>query len=141
MRLTAHSRNNLQLEINARDIHHWIADEPVADGGDEAGPNPYDLLLGSLAACTIITLQMYAKRKGWPLEKAEVGLDYRKIDAAACEDCTSPPGSKVDLIEMSLTLHGPLDDDQRARLYEIAKRCPVHRTLLSETKIRLVHHD
>jgi putative redox protein len=113
-----------------------MADEPIGAGGEDAGPNPYDLLLASLAACTAITLQMYAERKGWPLESVEAELSTEKIYARDCEDCESDPDARIDLIDRKLTFVGDLDESQRMRLAAIADRCPVHRTLTSETKIR-----
>ncbi len=128
------SRNNLQVELTAG-RHRWLADEP--DGlGDDTGPNPYQLLLGALGACTAMTVQMYARRKGWPLEAVEVELDTHKIHARDCEDCESDPDTRVNIVALELTLRGDLTPEQLQRLEEIAGRCPVHRTLTTETKIR-----
>ena len=135
MTVYAESLANLQVQIRAGS-HDWIADEPLGQGGTDAGPGPFDLLLGSLVACTSITLHMYAQRKEWPLEKVELRVDMRNVKASECEDCDSPPNARVNIIELKVTLHGDLDEAQRARLHEIAQRCPVHRTLLSEIKIR-----
>ena len=115
--------------------HAWIADEPTSVGGDDGGPTPYDMLLASLGACTTMTLQMYARRKGWPLARAAVSLEHSRIHAKDCEDCESDEG-QVDVIDRTLSLEGELDDAQRARLAEIADRCPVHKTLSSETRIK-----
>ncbi len=111
-----------------------IADEPVAVGGTNAGPTPYDYLLAGLGACTAMTLRMYADRKGWPLEAVEVRLNHEKIHAKDCQDCEQKTG-RIDQIERELVLTGPLDDAQRQRMKEIANRCPVHRTLEGEVKI------
>ena len=111
-----------------------IADEPVAVGGTNAGPTPYDYLVAGLGACTAMTLRMYADRKGWPLEAVEVRLNHQKIHAKDCEDCEQKVG-KIDQIERELVLSGPLDEAQRQRIKEIANRCPVHRTLEGEVKI------
>lgn len=117
------------------DGHEMTADEPAALGGNDLGPDPYGFLLAALGACTSMTLRMYAKQKGWPLEHVSVRLSHRKIHAADCADCETKAG-KVDEIEREITLSGPLDDEQRARLLEIADKCPVHRTLHSEIKVR-----
>ena len=114
--------------------HALLADEPARLGGNNSGPTPYDLLLSGLGACTTMTLRMYADRKGWPLERASVSLRHNKIHAEDCADCETKSG-KLDHIDREITLEGPLDEEQRARLLEIADKCPVHRTLHSEVKI------
>ncbi len=114
--------------------HRLLADEPPSVGGTNTGPTPYGYLLAGLGACTSMTMRMYANRKKWPLEQASVTLKHDKIHAADCEDCETREG-KVDLIEREIELTGPLDEAQRAKLIEIADKCPVHRTLHSEVKI------
>ncbi len=111
-----------------------VADEPVSMGGSNAGPNPYDFLVAALAACTAMTLRMYADHKKWPLEAVEVRLTHQKVHAKDCEHCEQKDG-KIDVIERELTLFGPLDEAQRQRIKEIADRCPVHRTLESKVEI------
>ena len=125
--------------ISARG-HRLRADEPVAVGGTDSGPGPYDLLLAGLGACTAMTLRMYAERKKWPLENAQVTLRHGKVHAADCADCESKAGM-LDRIERVIRLDGPLDPDQRARLMEIADKCPVHRTLTSEIRIETRAED
>jgi len=115
--------------------HRLVADEPPdVPGGTDTGPTPYDLLLGGLGACTSMTLRMYADRKKWPLTGVETRLRHSRIHAKDCEECESTSG-RIDRIERTITLEGDLDDEQRARLLEIADRCPVHRTLGNEIVI------
>jgi putative redox protein len=122
----------------AQDIHagrHRLrADEPVAIGGADTGPTPYDLLLASLGACTAMTVRLYANEKKLPLERVSVALKHDRIHAADCAACETLEG-RIDHIERVLTLAGPLDDAQRAKLLEIADKCPVHRTLHSEVQV------
>jgi uncharacterized OsmC-like protein len=115
--------------------HHLIADEPVDVGGLDTGPSPYDLLLASLGACTTMTLRMYADRKGLALSGVSVRLQHSKIHASDCASCETSEG-RIDRIDKVITLEGDLDDVQRARLLEIADKCPVHRTLHSEVQVR-----
>ena len=114
--------------------HHLVSDEPLDLGGTDAGPTPYDLLAAALGSCTAITLQMYAQHKGWPLLGVEVRLTHGKIHARDCADCETKEG-RIDRIERQILLQGALDEAQRARLLQIADRCPVHRTLTSEIQI------
>jgi putative redox protein len=114
--------------------HVLLADEPVASGGNDTGPNPYDYLLTALGTCTAMTLRMYARLKKWPLHKVRVRLTHDKMYAADCASCETKEG-KIDRIERLIEVEGPLTDQQRQRLLEIADRCPVHRTLISEILI------
>jgi len=116
--------------------HRFLADEPVSVGGGNAGPTPYDLLAAALGACVSMTVRMYAARKSWPLERISVDVSHAKVHAADCADCETREG-KVDELRVSLVLDGPLDLEQRARLFDIANKCPVHRTLHSEVKTRI----
>jgi uncharacterized OsmC-like protein/alpha/beta superfamily hydrolase len=115
--------------------HVIRADEPVAAGGLDTGPGPYDLLCASLGACTSMTLRAYADFKGIPLERVSVELEHGKIYAADCAECETREG-RVDRIDRQITLEGELDAQQRAKLLEIADKCPVHRTLHSEVLIK-----
>ena len=122
-----------QTQIIAND-HHLIADEPIAAGGANTGPTPYEFLVAGLGACTSMTIRMYADRKNWPVEGVVVRLKHRKVHREDCQDC-EVKNRKLDLIEREVELLGPLDKQQRDRLWEIADRCPVHRTLRSKTLI------
>jgi len=114
--------------------HRLRSDEPVAAGGTDTGPTPYQLLLAALGACISMTVSLYAKRKGWPLEAVEVSLRHDKIHASDCADCETREG-RIDRVIEDVRLVGALDGEQRARLLEIAGRCPVSRTLQSEIHI------
>lgn len=115
--------------------HPLRADEPVAAGGADTGPTPYDFLLAALGACTSMTVALYARRKSWPLEAVTVRLRHSKIHAADCADCETKEGM-LDHIDSDLEFAGRLTQEQRSKLLEIAEKCPVHRTLVSEIDIR-----
>jgi putative redox protein len=115
--------------------HRFLADEPVADGGTDTGPGPYDLILGALGACTSMTIALYARRKRWSLDEVVVRLRHSRVHAEDCADCETKEGM-LTVIECEISLSGKLSQDQRSQLMNIAERCPVHRTLTSEIKIR-----
>ena len=135
--ITVRSHGKYRQEIVADDHTFW-ADEPASIGGQDTAANPYALLLGSLGACTSITLEMYARRKKWPLEGIEVELSHRKDYAQDCERCDENE-ARIDVVDIKLKLFGPLDDDQHARLQDIAHRCPVSQTL--SKGMQIVHHE
>ncbi|WP_291686230.1 bifunctional alpha/beta hydrolase/OsmC family protein [Bradyrhizobium sp.] len=114
--------------------HRMLADEPVAAGGEDTGPGPYDLVLAGLGACTSMTMRLYADRKSLPLERTTVTLKHNKIHAQDCAECETREGM-LDQIERVIAMEGNLDAGQRKRLMEIAEKCPVHRTLTSEIHI------
>jgi putative redox protein len=115
--------------------HRYLADEPTSVGGNGSGPSPYEYLLAGLGACTSMTIRLYADQKKLPLTRVAVRLTHDKIHATDCENCETKEG-KIDRIEREITLEGDLSAEQRARLLEIADKCPVHRTLHSEIDIR-----
>ena len=114
--------------------HRLVADEPVAAGGKDTGPGPYDFLLAGLGACTSMTMRLYADRKSLPLERTTVTLRHSKIHAQDCAECETKEGM-LDQIERVIAMEGALDAEQRKKLMEIADKCPVHRTLTSEIRI------
>jgi len=115
--------------------HALTADEPVAAGGKDGGPNPYELLLMSLGACTSMTLRLYATRKALPLEHVVVRLRHSKVHAEDCANCETK-AAMIDRIDRAIELVGALDEAQRTRLLQIAEMCPVHRTLSAKIDIR-----
>jgi uncharacterized OsmC-like protein len=127
------SADGFAQEIHAG-RHRIRADEPASAGGTDTGLSPYDLLLAALGACTSMTVGMYARRKAWPLEEVTVHLRHSKIYATDCAECETKEGM-LDRIERDIHFTGPLTDEQRAKLLEIANKCPVHRTLTSEIDI------
>jgi putative redox protein len=124
------------LQEVASGQHHLRADEPTNYGGSNAAPGPYDYLLIGLGACTSMTVGLYARRKQIPLENVTVSLRHSRIHAEDCAECETKQGM-LDRIEMDVELSGSLTPEQRAKLMEIAAKCPVHRTLKSEIDIRL----
>ena len=114
--------------------HRMLADEPVAAGGEDSGPGPYDFVLAGLGACTSMTMRLYADRKSLPLERVTVTLKHSKIHAEDCAECETKAGM-LDQIERVIAMEGNLDTEQRKKLMEIADKCPVHRTLTSEVHI------
>jgi len=127
-------RGKFQQEIMLG-AHRLLADEPVKDGGLDSGPGPYDLLLAALGACTSMTVRLYADLKQIPLLRTQVRLRHQKIYAKDCAECETKEG-KIDHIDRAITFEGELSAEQRAKLLEIADKCPVHRTLKSEVDIK-----
>ena len=115
--------------------HRLRADEPVSAGGTDSGPTPYDLLLAALGSCTSMTVLLYARRKQLPLESVTVELRHAKVHATDCAECETRDG-KLDRIDCTVRVIGPLSTEQQAKLLEIAMKCPVHRTLRSEIDIQ-----
>src|SRR5215210_6591886 len=111
--------------------HRLVADEPADMGGTDEGPTPYDLLLASLGTCTSMTVALYARRKSWPLEGVTARLRHSRIHAIDCAECETKEG-RIDRIELNVEFAGQLSEEQQLKLLEIAKKCPVHRTLTSE---------
>ena len=114
--------------------HYMLADEPEEFGGNDFGPSPYEFVSAGLSACTAMTIQMYVKRKAWDLQNVEVHTSYSKSHAEDCQDCESP-GAMIDTFHRELKLTGNIDERQTQRILEIANKCPVHKTLYSETQV------
>ena len=129
------SLSNLKNEVRYGVDHKLVTDEPIEAGGEDAGPDPYTLLLAALGSCISMTVTLYAKRKDWPLERVIVRLRQRRIHAVDCQECTQASEGYVHRIERSVTFEGDLSEEQRVRLQEIAHKCPVHKTLTSEIVI------
>jgi uncharacterized OsmC-like protein len=122
-----------QTRIDTGDLA-LIGDEPVEAGGDGLGPNPYELLLAALGQCTVLTIVLYARRKGWPVNGVSVRASHERVVVAEEIEGESIR-KKVERIVQEIALQGNLDEDQRARLIEIAGKCPVHRTLAGDLEI------
>ncbi len=122
---------NLRNEVRYGDNHTLITDEPVEAGGEDAGPDPYTLLLAALGSCISMTATLYARRKAWPLERVVVELRQGRIHARDCMECVDSVEGFVHRIQRKVTFEGNLSEEQLARLQEIAHKCPVHKTLTS----------
>jgi putative redox protein len=120
-----------QIDVRGRTL---VADEPADLGGQDEGPSPYELLLGALGACTAMTVSLYAQRKGWPLQGVTIELESDRVHARDCAECETQEGY-LDRIQLRIAVDGPLHEDQRLRLEEIARRCPLRKTLTSEVQI------
>jgi len=123
------SQSNLRNEVRYGAGHAFITDEPVVAGGEDAGPDPYTLLLAALGSCISMTVTLYARRKEWPLEQVTVRLRQNRIHSKDCTVCEKTTEDYVHYIERAVSFTGALSDEQRARLQEIAHKCPVHKTL------------
>jgi putative redox protein len=122
-----------RADVTAR-AHNFVIDEPTALGGTDAGPTPYEYLLGALSGCTAMTLRLYANRKGWPLESVEVKMRTSRSHEVDCENCEKTAVG-ITRIERTVDMQGPLTDEQKQRLLEIADRCPVKQTLERGIKV------
>jgi len=110
--------------------HNWLSDEPLGAGGTDTGPNPYELLLGSLAACTCVTISWYCRHKGLPIESVRTTYEFSRIHADDCVDCDIPDNSLIEKIVSNVQIKGNFNEAQQKRLAQIAERCPVHKTLV-----------
>lgn len=134
------SKKNLQNEVSYGMGHTFTTDEPASAGGEDAGPDPYTLLLAALGSCISMTVRLYAQRKQWPVETINVRLRQNRMHAKDCEVCNDQEGF-IHRIERSVSVTGNLSAEQHARLQEIAHKCPVHKTLNSEIVITEIVDD
>src|SRR5258708_14677024 len=118
--------------------HHLVADEPVAAGGTDRGPGPYDLLMAALGSCMSMTIALYARTKKGPLEIVVVRLTHSRVYAKDCPDCVVRDDTLLHQIDTAVQLSGGLTAEQEQKLMEVAHKCPVHRTLKSQIDIRAV---
>jgi putative redox protein len=128
------SLSNLRNEVRY-DGGAFVSDEPASLGGDGAGPDPYALLLAALGSCISMTVMLYARRKAWPVERVRVRLRQGRVHAKDCAECPENAEGFIHRIERAVEFEGDLGEEQRARLQEIAHKCPVHRTLTNEIVI------
>lgn len=126
--VTADLSSGFSVELRAGD-HVWKADEPTSLGGADTGPNPYELLLSAVASCTAITISMYCQRKGWNLDSISARYDYDRVHADDCRDCEDDAIGKIERVRSEIYIEGEFTDEARAKLVDIAKRCPVHKTI------------
>lgn len=133
VRVTEADPGGFLQDIQAGPDHHAVADEPVSYGGTDRGMTPYGFLSAGLGACTSMTIRMYARRKGWPLENVSVDISHSKVHA---QDAGPGAGGKIDEFTRVIRLFGPLNDEQRGKLLEIADKCPVHRTLEASSRVQ-----
>ena len=134
--VTVTSLENLRNEVTYADGKTFLLDEPESAGGEGDGPDPYSLLLAALGGCTSMTLMLYARRKGWKLERVIIHLAQARVHSKDCVDCDTNADGFVHRIERRITLEGDLDEEQRGRLMEISRACPVHKTLSAPIVIR-----
>lgn len=135
------SQTNLRNEVRYGEGQTLITDEPVSAGGEDAGPDPYTLLLAALGSCISMTVTLYARRKQWPLEQVTVRLRQGRIHSKDCQDCAQTAEGYIHRIERAVSFTGPLSDEQHARLQEIARKCPIHKTLTSPIVIADLKDD
>ncbi len=132
--LTALLREGTVVTLHARQFT-WRGDEPLRLGGTDTGPTPYEILLGGLAACIVVTLRLYADHKGIALAGVDVELEFDRAHADDCVDCDERADGWIERIQSNVTIRGSFNDAQRVRLEQVAKRCPVHKTLVNGVHI------
>lgn len=126
--------SGLRVEITSRHFT-FLADEPPSVGGGDQGPSPYELLAGSLAACTATTLRLYADHKGIALDGVDIEVEFDRVHATDCLECEAAEGGLIERLRTQIRLHGSFDEAQKKRLVQVAQRCPVHKTLAKGVQI------
>jgi putative redox protein len=133
-KITAKLTSGMVVQLsNGR--HEWTADEPPSAGGSDTGPDPYELLLSALAACTCVTIAGYCRHKGMTLNSVSASFDFSRVHAKDCEDCDKPETGFIEQIVSQVHIDGDFDESQKKRLAQIATRCPVHKTLANGVEI------
>jgi putative redox protein len=132
--LTAYLETGTKVAINT-ERHNWFADEPVTAGGTDHGPTPYEMLLGSLAACTTLTLRLYADHKGIALAWVRAEYEFDRLHIRDCEECETEDGGMIERVRAHITFGGNFSEGDRKRLEQIVGRCPVHKTLTNGMRI------
>ena len=135
LEVTVTSLTNLQNEVRYGSDHTLITDEPLEAGGEDAGPDPYSLLLAALGSCISMTTMLYARRKGWPVERVTVRLRQKRIHGKDCQECEQNTDAFVHRIERAVSFEGALTEEQLTRLQEISHKCPVHKTLATGLRV------
>jgi putative redox protein len=135
------SGQNFQNTVVYNDGQAFTIDEPVSAGGDGTGPDPYTLLLAAIGGCTSMTVSMYARRKGWQLERLRVELSQARVYTEDCASCEAKPEAFIHQISVSLQIEGDLTDEQRARLLDIATKCPVKKTLTAGITVKYLENE
>jgi putative redox protein len=128
-RITATIGSGTKVDIANNRSHTWTSDELPHKGGTDTAPTPYELLVGSLAACTAVTLRLYADHKGIPLKAVRAEYEFDQIHIDDCDECEQEEGGMIDRMRSRVTLIGDFDEAQRKRLEQIVRRCPIHKTL------------
>jgi putative redox protein len=135
------SLSGLRNEVRYGAGQTFVTDEPIEVGGEGAGPDPYTLLLAALGSCVSMTVTLYARRKGWPVERVRVRLRMNRQHAQDCAECVTKGDAFIHRVERSVAIEGELSDEQHARLQEIAHKCPMHRTLTGEIVVSEIAYD
>ncbi|MBI5948551.1 MAG: OsmC family protein [Chloroflexi bacterium] len=125
----------VHAQLLTGDFRAFVSDEPEDAGGANLGPDPYQLFLWALGACTSMTLQIYARRKGYPLEEVAVEVEHDRIHAKDCGDCLEEKDGMIEVMRRKIVLRGNISDAQRDDLLRVAAKCPVHKTVKAAPEV------